>query len=58
MAPETATLEGHRILVVEDDYLVAQVLVEFLEEAGAVVIGPIGWIEEAVGFLNQDAEET
>jgi DNA-binding response OmpR family regulator len=57
MAPETASLDGRRILVVEDDYLVAEVLVEFLAEAGADVIGPIGWIEEAVAFLEKDSRK-
>ena len=32
-------------------------MVEFLEEAGALVVGPIGWIDEAVAFLEKDAEK-
>lgn len=38
---ETA-LKGRRILVIEDDYWVAQLLVELLANAGAEVIGPFG----------------
>lgn len=56
MAQEAAALAGLRILVVEDDYLVAQVLVDFLEDAGAEVVGPIGWTEEAVAFLTEDGQ--
>ena len=48
---EGSELRGRRILVVEDDFLVAQVVVDILEEAGAVVIGPIGWVEEALAFI-------
>lgn len=57
MTPEAAQLEGRRILVVEDDYLVAQFLVGLLEDAGAQVAGPIGWIDEAVKFLENDAQK-
>lgn len=49
------SLRNRRILVVEDDYLVAQILVNFLEEAGATVVGPIGWVEEAVVLIEADA---
>ena len=56
MAHETAGLEGRRILVVEDDYLLAQLLVDVLEEAGARVVGPIGWMEEAVAFVEGNTE--
>src|SRR5215207_4792017 len=49
---QRALLEGRRILVVEDDFLVAQILCEILEDAGAVVVGPIGWVEEALAFLD------
>lgn len=52
----TATLEGRRILVVEDDYLVAQVLVALLEDAGAQVVGPVGWIDEAIAFIEGDRQ--
>ena len=42
------TLEGMRILVVEDEYLVADLLENVLEEAGCVVCGPIPRLAEAV----------
>jgi CheY-like chemotaxis protein len=49
-------LTGRRILVVEDDYLVALVLVEMLEEAGAQVVGPVGWLEEAIALIQDGGE--
>ncbi|HEX4194862.1 MAG TPA: response regulator [Stellaceae bacterium] len=48
-------LRGQQILVVEDDYLVAQVLVDLLEDAGATVIGPIGWVDEALTLITDPA---
>jgi two-component SAPR family response regulator len=56
MGADTA-LEGRRILVIEDDFLVAQTIIDFLEEAGAEIIGPIGWIDEAVTFLEADGNK-
>lgn len=45
-------LQGRRVLVIEDDYLVAQVVCDLLEEAGAKIIGPIGWVDEAIAFIK------
>ena len=38
---ESEELSGYRVLVVEDDYLVAQEVSETLRERGARVIGPV-----------------
>jgi CheY-like chemotaxis protein len=43
-------LEGRTVLIIEDDYLVGETLVELLSSAGALVMGPIGWIDEAMEF--------
>ena len=51
---EAATLEGYRILVVEDDFLVAEVLIDILEDAGAVVVGPYGWLNEGVDAVTEN----
>jgi DNA-binding response OmpR family regulator len=47
-----ALLQGRRILVVEDDYLVAQIVIDYLEEAGATVSGPIGVVDEVIAFIE------
>jgi CheY-like chemotaxis protein len=47
-------LQGRRILVVEDEYLIAEVLTQMLEDAGATVLGPIGWRDEALAFIRGD----
>jgi CheY-like chemotaxis protein len=46
-------LAGKRILVVEDDYLVAMDIVRALERAGAEVIGPASAVEAALAALEQ-----
>lgn len=43
----TINFNGKRVMVVEDDYLIAMELVEELEAANAVVVGPCRNLEEA-----------
>lgn len=50
-----AKLANLRILIVEDDFLVAQAVCAFLEDAGAVVAGPLGWLDEALEFVEREA---
>ncbi len=51
---QARTLQGRRILIVEDEFLVAETLTELLEAAGAVVLGPIGRLDEALQFIERD----
>ena len=46
------TLRGCRILVVEDEYLLADELQSALEDAGAVVVGPVGTLENAIALIE------
>jgi CheY-like chemotaxis protein len=48
----TAALEGLRVLVVEDEYLVAALIEEMLESAGCVVSGPIPRLAEALDAID------
>jgi CheY-like chemotaxis protein len=45
-------LKGFRLLVVEDEYLVAADLTASLESLGAEVIGPAASVEEALSLLD------
>ncbi|CAA2105767.1 hypothetical protein MBUL_03356 [Methylobacterium bullatum] len=45
-------LRGRRILVVEDEYFLADELARGLAEAEAEVLGPIATVEGALGLLN------
>ena len=49
---EAAPLDGLRFLVVEDDILVAEVLSDMLTDAGAKVVGPFGWVDDAVAAVK------
>lgn len=46
------SLEGCVILVVEDEFLVGEALAELLQDAGARVHGPFGWVDEALAFVE------
>lgn len=47
-------LQGKRILVVEDEYYMADDLVRALEAAGAVPLGPFGSLHQAEDAVGQD----
>ncbi len=48
------TLSGKRILVVEDEYLVAGFIEDALNELGAVVVGPVYRIQEGVSLAREE----
>ena len=50
----TAALKGARVLVVEDEYLVAALIEQILESAGCVVMGPIPRVPEALDAVSHD----
>jgi CheY-like chemotaxis protein len=51
----TKSLLGSRILVIEDDFLIAEVVLELLSEAGAHALGPIGTVEDGLSFIAEHA---
>jgi CheY-like chemotaxis protein len=50
-----AELRGLRVLVVEDEFLVALELETMLHGLGAEVIGPLGGLDQAVACARQEA---
>ena len=44
-------LSGQRLLVVEDDYMIAMDVVEALEACGATIIGPVATVEDALDLI-------
>lgn len=50
---DAPALRDQRVLVVEDEAVVAMELTRILTEAGARVVGPAGTIEEAMGLLDE-----
>lgn len=50
------TLRHCRILVVEDEYMLADELQRELEDAGAIVLGPVGAVEDAIDLIASERE--
>lgn len=49
----TSQLQGARVLVVEDEYLIADDLASALRKAGAETVGPVSTIDEAEELVRQ-----
>jgi DNA-binding LytR/AlgR family response regulator len=49
-------LKGRRLLIVEDEYMIASDLTEFFEHAGAEVIGPVGSVKDALALIAREGE--
>jgi len=47
-----AELAGRRILIVEDESLVAMLIEAILEDLGGETVGPLASVEEALAFLE------
>jgi CheY-like chemotaxis protein len=47
-------LRNRRILVVEDEYLVAMMLSDSLQSVGSIVVGPVRSIEKAIETIESD----
>jgi DNA-binding NtrC family response regulator len=53
-APTARTLEGLRVLVVDDEMIIALDIESALAEAGAVVIGPASDVAEALALVTRE----
>src|SRR5215471_5336821 len=47
-------LSGRRVLVVEDEYFLADDIVQTLKNLGARIVGPVGELEEATNLVKDD----
>jgi CheY-like chemotaxis protein len=50
----SSPLRDRRILVVEDEYLIAMSLQDALENAGSIVVGPVPSVEKAIKTIELD----
>jgi CheY-like chemotaxis protein len=50
--PHRRSLQGLRVLVVEDDFLLADGLAEELAEHGLQVVGPVATVQQALRLLD------
>jgi CheY-like chemotaxis protein len=48
-------IQGKRILIVEDEYLVAATACDMLEEFGAVIVGPAVTVAQALALVEKEA---
>jgi DNA-binding response OmpR family regulator len=48
------SLEGRRILVVEDEFLIAMEVEDILRALGVEVVGPFGRLEPALGAVQKE----
>jgi CheY-like chemotaxis protein len=48
-------LAGRRVLVVEDEYVMARELAHALRKAGAIVVGPVPTVGAALAAINAEA---
>lgn len=48
-------LEGLRILVVEDEMMIAMLMEDFIEEFGCTIVGPVANIENALLLIRTEA---
>ena len=48
-------LAGLRVLVVEDDTLIAVHIEQMLQDLGCVVVGPVGRLDAAIKMANDEA---
>jgi CheY-like chemotaxis protein len=51
-----AGIEGRRLLIVEDEYLIAFDLAHDLENLGLEVVGPAGSVEDALKLVERDGD--
>ena len=52
--PTAASLHGRRVLIVEDEMLIAMEIERLLERQGCVVLGPAPTIARALALLDQE----
>ncbi|NKJ43619.1 MULTISPECIES: response regulator [unclassified Novosphingobium] len=55
MTTPAQPLAGRRVLVVEDEFIVAAMLADMLEDEGAEVVGPIGTQVDALAVAASEA---
>lgn len=46
-------LQGAKVLVVEDEPVIAMLMADWLDNVGAQVLGPVGSVEEAMQLIDQ-----
>jgi CheY-like chemotaxis protein len=58
MSRAAASLAGCRILVVEDEFLIAMEMKRWLQAAGAEVLGPVPSVDRALDLIKDQRPDT
>ncbi|USQ74683.1 response regulator (plasmid) [Roseomonas mucosa] len=56
MSEAARPLAGRHILLVEDEFLIVEAMEEWLSQAGAVVVGPVPSVEQALDLIDGAAD--
>ena len=56
MTEASRALQGLRILVVEDNFLIAEMLQAFLLDRGCIVVGPVGRVAAALTAVDAELD--
>ena len=51
MSRAAHVLNGARLLIVEDEYLLAREMADYFENLGAEIVGPVGTVAHALGLI-------
>ena len=51
---DNSALRDRRILVVEDEYLIAMSLADALENVGSVIVGPVSSVDKAIKTIEAE----
>lgn len=52
--PQAPTLQGIRVLIVEDNFLVAEHIKSVLEVSGSTVVGPVGRLRDGLRLASEE----
>jgi two-component SAPR family response regulator len=50
-----SALRDRRVLVVEDEYLIAMTLSDFLQDIGSIVVGPVSSVDKAIATIELES---
>ena len=54
MRTGAGSLKGLRVLVVEDDFTIADLMAEMFEARGAEIVGPVATVKDALALIARD----
>ena len=53
--PDSSDFSGRRVLIVEDDYFIADEVADHFMRQGAIILGPVGSVDDAMSLVSATA---